>query len=237
MRSAILSLSFLVMMCGLAMARPRDDVMINAYRCAGQTATRNWLDCYYGAAQPQRALLRLSPAPTAQTQLMQTAPSSGAPQDAAARDAVMAAAGRCGSALGERPWLDCYYAAANPVRVLLGLAPVTVASWSPAQQPQPVPRTVKTDLLGHVGGKPVTLSVSRMASYHFDRNGLFTVTLENGEVWQQLDGDSHVAHWTNTPRDYVVTITTGAFKSVNLTASDAPTAYKVRPIGGAKRPA
>ena len=69
-----------------------------------------------------------------------------------------------------------------------------------------------------------------MASYRFDRNGIFTVTLENGQVWQQLDGDSHVAHWSKEARDYAVNITTGAFKSFNLTVAGNPTTYKVRRI-------
>lgn len=44
--------------------------MAGATRCAGIADNRTWLDCYYGAAQPMRALLGLSPALPAQTRLV-----------------------------------------------------------------------------------------------------------------------------------------------------------------------
>jgi hypothetical protein len=44
-------------------ARIRDAVLSNALRCYAITDERQWLDCYYGAAQPMRARLGLSPAP------------------------------------------------------------------------------------------------------------------------------------------------------------------------------
>ncbi len=48
-----------------AEADTRDDVMAGMARCAPITDNRAWLDCLYGAAQPMRALLGLSPAPQA----------------------------------------------------------------------------------------------------------------------------------------------------------------------------
>lgn len=44
-------------------ARVRDAVLAGALRCYAITDERQWLDCYYGAAQPMRARLNLSPAP------------------------------------------------------------------------------------------------------------------------------------------------------------------------------
>jgi hypothetical protein len=44
--------------------------MSGAARCAGIADNRAWLDCFYGSAQPMRALLGLSPAPAAQTRLV-----------------------------------------------------------------------------------------------------------------------------------------------------------------------
>lgn len=72
----------LVMRCGFllvglvlltqgAIAEPtRDEVMSGAARCAGIADNRTWLDCFYGSAQPMRALLALPPAPAAQTRLV-----------------------------------------------------------------------------------------------------------------------------------------------------------------------
>src|SRR6185503_11911330 len=57
-----------------AAARPRDDALAGAFRCAGIADSRQWLDCYYGAAQPVRAALKLAPALAAQVQLAQSPP-------------------------------------------------------------------------------------------------------------------------------------------------------------------
>jgi hypothetical protein len=48
----------------------RDQVMDGAARCEGIPDNRVWLDCFYGSAQPMRALLGLSPAPEGQTRLV-----------------------------------------------------------------------------------------------------------------------------------------------------------------------
>jgi hypothetical protein len=54
-----------------AWAEPtRDEVMSGAARCAGISDNRTWLDCFYGSAQPMRALLGLPPAPPAQVKLV-----------------------------------------------------------------------------------------------------------------------------------------------------------------------
>jgi hypothetical protein len=61
----------LVLVPQMAAAEPtRDEVMDAAGRCAGIADNRTWLDCFYGAAQPMRALLALPPAPLAQTKLV-----------------------------------------------------------------------------------------------------------------------------------------------------------------------
>jgi hypothetical protein len=61
----------LVLLPQSAVAEPtRDEVMAGAARCAGIADNRTWLDCFYGAAQPMRAILALPPAPLAQTKLV-----------------------------------------------------------------------------------------------------------------------------------------------------------------------
>jgi hypothetical protein len=59
---------------GLAWADAREDVVAGITRCAQLTDDRQWLDCYYGAAQPMRAWLGLSPAPQAQLKLLSEQP-------------------------------------------------------------------------------------------------------------------------------------------------------------------
>ena len=95
-----------------AQARPRDEALSGAFRCAVIADSGQWLDCYYGAAQPVRAALGLPPALAGQVKLALSPPAGGAPRDEAVRDEVMAGAAGCNRVAGDRPWLDCYYAAA-----------------------------------------------------------------------------------------------------------------------------
>ena len=66
-----LVLGGLLLLTQAAFAEPtRDEVMSGAARCAGISDNRTWLDCFYGSAQPMRALLGLPPAPPAQMKLV-----------------------------------------------------------------------------------------------------------------------------------------------------------------------
>jgi hypothetical protein len=53
------------------LADAREDVVNSMTRCAGLADDRQWLECYYGAAQPMRAWLGLPPAPQSQLRLLQ----------------------------------------------------------------------------------------------------------------------------------------------------------------------
>jgi len=68
-----------------ALAGPREDVMDGSARCAALADDRQWLDCYYGAAQAMRARLGLSPAPAAQVALVPPAGSQPPPRSEAAQ--------------------------------------------------------------------------------------------------------------------------------------------------------
>ena len=74
MRKVILAVAILAGAPGLAAADTREDVVAGLARCAALTDDRQWLDCYYGAAQPMRAWLGLSPAPQAQLKLLSVQP-------------------------------------------------------------------------------------------------------------------------------------------------------------------
>ncbi len=67
-------------------------------RCAALTDDRQWLDCYYGAAQPMRAQLGLPPAPASQLRLLQVpaTPASGPAPAVALPATVTRAAVRTG---------------------------------------------------------------------------------------------------------------------------------------------
>lgn len=63
------------------LADAREDVMNAMTHCAVLSDDRQWLDCYYGAAQPMRAQLGLPPAPASQLKLLESTqtPASQAP--------------------------------------------------------------------------------------------------------------------------------------------------------------
>jgi len=208
-----------------AAARPRDDVMSGAYRCAAIGDSRQWLDCYYGAAQPARAALGMPPAPPAQVALVSRPPAGVVPAgEEIVRDRVMASASACALA-GDRPWLDCYYAAAQPMRDQLHLSPAPQARVAVAAPPPifPVVRTAP-EATAMAGRKQMIL---RMVSYSFAKNGYFTVTLDNGQTWRQVDGDTDFAHWKKPAASYQVRITEGFLRSYNLQVKGLPGLYKV----------
>ncbi|HET7085871.1 MAG TPA: hypothetical protein VFI23_13930 [Rhizomicrobium sp.] len=237
-------LAFLLLFAGLvlnvprAYARPQDEVMSSAYRCAVISSTRVWLDCYYGAAQPMRAALGLAPALTSQIALNRAPPAGGNESDLEARNQVLANASRCGSLMEGRQWLDCYYSAAIPVRVVLGLSPPQPQQQLQQQVVAPAPvisgsRRAPSShhvnpIAAWLGAKDFYVE-SRMSSYTLDSQGLFTVTLDNGQTWRQIDSE-RVAHWSRTASKYLVTITGGAFGSYNLAIKGDAGIFKVRPV-------
>src|SRR3569832_1464091 len=91
---------------GSSQAHPIDDALSTASRCASVADLRNWLDCYYGAAQPVRASLGLKPALKTQTDLATAPPSGNIPAaDISLRNTIMASAFQCNG--DTRQWLDC----------------------------------------------------------------------------------------------------------------------------------
>lgn len=167
------------------------------------------------------------------------------------RDDVMTAAARCWSLGSDRAWLECYYRAAQPMQAAVNpMAPPV------RQQAAPAPRAVvavpprrKRSWLGRMFADDApqqrTASVApaappgmpqmttdhitaRLASYSFSQSGIMTVTLDNGEVWRQVDGDGPAPRLKNPARSYVVTIRPGFIGSYSLTVNGQAGLYKVR---------
>lgn len=227
-----------------AQARPRDDALAGAFRCAGIAESRQWLDCYYGAVQPVRAGLGMPPALAAQIKLASAPPSGGQPRDESVRDEVMSAAAGCIRITGERPWLDCYYAAATPMRTLLGLSapplapkPLPQLAYVPppappaSNRPPPMPRNAGLLDGMFTDNKPIVRNIA-MQSFTLDRKGAFTVTLADGQVWTQLDEDQiyHPARWGKAGPDKLVTIAPGPMHTFSMKVSGQSRSYKVRRV-------
>ncbi len=208
-----------------AQARPRDDVMAGAYRCGAIGPSRQWLDCYYGAAQPIRAALGLTPVTGVQSRLAGNPP-AGTPQDQAVRDAVIREAGRCdGDGHG---WLDCYYGAAQPMRLLLGLAPAPQHAQQAAAAASPAGAAAELPSGSWFLGAREGLK-ARLRSYSQDASGRFTVTLADGQVWRQMPGDVRYPHWNKPAESYVVIISRGILGTINLVVQGETGLYKVQP--------
>ena len=234
LRQSKYKVGYIVLVAGLSLcagttpaaARPQDDVLSAAFKCAAIADLRTWLDCYYGAAQPQRAALGLPSVSAAQARLV-AAPPSGTPpaQDMALRDDVLRIALDCNRTATGRAWLDCFYAAAEPARLRLGLAssrtaPKAIASAAPPSEFGLPTKPAKT---------PDSVS-ARMTAYEFDNYHRFTATLDNGEVWQQIAGDDDFADWNKPASTYRVTISRGIFGSYNFRVLKSGNLFKVRRI-------
>jgi len=264
---ALLSLpmSLLALLAAPAWAGPREDSLASASRCGSYSADRQFLECYYGAAQPMRAFLVLPPASPAQQRLAaQAAPSAGGPYQG-----VIAGAGRCLSYADNRQWLDCYYGAVQSVRARLGLPGASAAQQSLAAaavgatslasaaishrpairrkkrgwfagmfggDDTPVPASQfgmmnDDEPVGAGGDREVDHISAQMASYSFNKlDGTFTVTLANGQVWRQVQGDTTYAHWHKPASRYYVNIEPGIFGSFDLTVNKIAGRYKVHRI-------
>lgn len=211
-----------------AQARTRDDVMGGAFRCEGVGDGRQWLDCYYGAAQPMRAALQLPPANAAQIAAAARAGGSGQVPESQARvrDAVMGQAFQCGGLNDDRQWLNCYYGAAQPMRAALGLSPAPQASMAVAAPPAPAfglpPPPAPAAAQDEV--------VSRLSAYRFNSAGGLIVSLENGQTWRQIDGDTAIARLRGPAGKYVATIKHGFFRSYNLTIRTVPGLFRMQRV-------
>lgn len=75
--------------------------------------------------------------------------------------------------------------------------------------------------------EPLQQIQSNIATVSFAPNGRFIVTLANGQVWRQLDGDVGKARFEKNGH-YAATISRGALGSYNLAVNDGDTIYKVR---------
>jgi hypothetical protein len=209
----------------VAQARPRDDAMAALYHCSGLQRDGQWLDCYYGAAQPARAALGLKPALPEQIRLAQSALAGLSTRPSDERSRVIAEAGACYTERDDRDWLDCYYRASQPMREHLGLGEIVLRPAPPPPGPLSnfgVTRPVDQGTADRI--------VSQMTSYKFDSHMIFTVTLANGQTWRQIEGDTDAARWKKSPASYLVTIRRGLSGSFILSVRNEPHSFRVQRI-------
>jgi hypothetical protein len=165
-RTIILICAGLAALAAPAAADPtRDDVMTNLQRCAGFTDNRTWLNCYYGAAQPMRAQLGLSPAPDSQVSLIGTAPVPPPPPMTSTASTAKSGGG----------WFS-------------GITDIFNSSTNSSSD------------------SDFGAGAMKLAAYSYGKDGLFTATLSDGEVWTQSPYDDLRAHWSGQAANYTVMV-------------------------------
>lgn len=168
-----------------------------------------------------------------------------APAQAGTREDVLAAMQRCAAIADDRTWLDCTYGAQQIMRARLGLppapayqqrlvpppamaAPVAVApalAPAPRVAAAPPPVEPRGGMMQILGGNAPPVAISILESVRYDSQGAFIMTLQNGEVWHQVNpGVTPQARFKTGAK---VVIRPGALWSYNLKAEDNPHTYKV----------
>ena len=159
------------------------------------------------------------------------------PVFAGVREDVLAAMQRCSVIQDDKVWLDCTYGAQQLMRARLGLAPapefqqrlvppayMASAAAPPMREAAPLPRR-KDGLMQMFNDSP-PLITSALVGVRYDRLGGFIATLENGQVWHQVNvtEGSPKARLTLGAK---VRILRGAMWSYDLKADNNPHTYKV----------
>lgn len=156
------------------------------------------------------------------------------------RDDVWAAMQRCQSIQDDRTWLDCTYGAKQPMRAKLGLPPAPEYQQRLVPPPSLSPAPVSADVAPRkappvhrrasffqiLTGTAPPVAVSTLATVQVDKQGAFIVTLQNGQVWYQVDPEPGVK--VRLRIGAKVTITPGALGSYNLQTEDSTHGYKVQ---------
>lgn len=157
---------------------------------------------------------------------------------AGTREDILSRAARCGAIADDHTWLNCYYGAAQPMRAQLGLPPapesqtllvpsVTAAPMTASPAATQPHRDGDGLFAGLLGGS-VVLNHVPATSYGFDHKGIFTISLSDGSVWQQVGDDDSFASWREPAQHYLVTVKTGSLGSYNLRVQGDNRSYKVR---------
>jgi hypothetical protein len=166
----------------------------------------------------------------------------GGTAQADTRGDVLSGIARCGAIADDHTWLNCIYGAAQPMRGQLGLPPAppsqtslvpAVAPSSPrfsAVAPAAPPPKESGGFFSRILGGEAVITAMPLSSYQFNSQGFFTITLANGQVWEQRDGP--VAHWQGPASQYLATISKGAVGSFNLAIAHESARYKVRRLNG-----
>lgn len=172
---------------------------------------------------------------------------------AASRDDTLQEVSKCATIVDDKLRLGCYNSLAPHVREALGTLPDRLAdnpnadeqkSWfgfdiaglfgGSDKGPQNAPQQFGQESVTDNAPSPTAPEMQEIDSItagvtdFSSRDNKFTVFLDNGQIWQQLNGDSNVAQFRSNPKDNTVMISRGFLKSYNLKLNDTNSYYKVK---------
>ncbi len=183
-----------------AKADPRQDVVDGMAKCAAIDAGADRLTCYDALYSQLRGAEGQAPSVAA------APPSSVAAPPPPVAD--------------NRPWYD-------PGRI-----------WGVSPSAQTKPEQFGGENLGPPPAPPGEVAANQpppeldsitatVQDYSFNPYGKFIVVLDNGQIWQQLESDSDIAHFMKSQKN-TVTISRGFIGSYNLVVNDSSVLFKVR---------
>jgi hypothetical protein len=211
-------------------AATREDVMLRLTRCAAIGDTRQYMDCYYAAAQPLRTELGLAPAPQAATYAPLFALTQAMPAQQRYAGAVPGAGDARANLVPQGAYQQAFLPATRPrvvgegptsLPVLGGLLGISSRRVSEAQYGFPNAPTAPNGV-DHIAFPMTRVDIDK-------DTGSFTVTLSNGQIWRQVPYDDNRARWRSDVVGTVVTISYGAGGTYNFTIGDG-VLYKVRRV-------
>jgi hypothetical protein len=137
--------------------------------------------------------------------------------------------GACLQITGMLQRLACYDGVAravSPVTVPRG-APRAATTFAPAPAPPVAAAGLGSERLPRLASaapKTPQQMIAGVASVSYDGRGRFTIALDNGQIWRQLDGDTALLKGTRFP---AVRISRGALGSYDLNVVGRNASYRV----------
>ena len=109
------------------------------------------------------------------------------------------------------------------------LLPPGLPARAAAPPPPPAPELGQEELRGRAPSAAPDRVTSEITNFQKDAAGKFTVSLNNGQVWRQVAGDTTAAQY-HPGRTHTVTISRGSLGSYDLTFNDRNAAFKVQRV-------
>ena len=209
MKLRIAALILLAASSAPAVAGPKDEVIDTLVKCADIADKSARSDCFDAAIPQLRAAAQPAPQaapPAAQAEAAPAAPAQGAVASATAPGPVAAMAPPSTAEQAAEADSGGWFGSLNP----FGPAPKPSAQQM-AYQP------IGEEIL------PLTIGV---ASYDVEPSGSFTVTLDNGQIWQEHPRDFDTPRFRSDSPN-IVTIDHGMLGGYNLSLTGDSRMYKV----------